>query len=110
MADLLRDEAERALRDGVIGFATAFNLKGAQMDWRFEPGVEEIAEDMVVRLIALFDQSPIQAMPRMIPWSDPRLREARGEIERNMRWIEARSDKTFQGWLVKVEGRRRARR
>jgi hypothetical protein len=55
----LREQAERAMRNGVIGFATAFNLKGARMDWRFEPGVEEIAEDMVIKLIALFDQSQI---------------------------------------------------
>ena len=114
MADPLRDEAERFMRTGVSELCGAFNLANAHgRAWRFDPDVQARAEELLRELGVLFFGSEIRAALELAksPWSDPRLREVRGELERNMRWIEARGDKTFQSWLVKVEsGRRRARR
>lgn len=101
MADL-RAQAESFMEQGAPLIAAAFNLAGSR-EWAFDTDTHARAERLLRELVELFHEGEIEdAMPKMIPWGAPRLREARAELQQNMRWIAAREDKPFQRSLQRI--------
>lgn len=101
----LRAQAESFMDQGAPLIAAAFNLAGSRA-WRFDPETRAGAERLLRELVELFHEADIEAAtPKMIPWGDPRLRDARAELQQNMRWIAAREDETFQAMLWRFTSR-----